>query len=383
MADGERGVADRQSRARGAALRRCRCRVRPLPARAIEYFAGFPDYNMGAFNAPTLAGRIDQLIDGLVLRKAEWPGLWEVVAWRRQLLSLAELGEHDWFDASGTPRIRPGHIVYAILRGNLNGKDTPDPPAAITRSHRVLLMDFPLLIIAAVLAPLARGEANRQRRQYAAARADFTDLLRRSVWEPRSIRPPMLCEFIEVPFVRLQLIETLLEQGEAEYKARAVVDDISDDTRRQEALATLDAMKQDFEQRQIAGDASPGARPFQHLVAALSYAEALQAIGRDSKYFEYTQQAVDAASAMIHAASAGSTAGAVAAVAQTITIPTVGVSERATPTGAHPHEPLVRFVPPDQKPLRECNWTTPSSHWSTKKRFSYGVVLQYAGYQCE
>lgn len=345
---GNRELLGRRYAAAVAAYDRCQ-------RAAIEYFAGFPDYNMREFNAPTLAGRIDQLTQGLVMRKAEWPGLWEAIAWRRQLLSLAELGEHDWFDASGSPRIRPGHLVYAMLRGNLGGNDAPDPPAAVTRDHRVLLMDLPLVIIATVLAPLARGEANRQRRQYAAARADFTDLLSRSVWEQRWNRPPLLCEFIEVPFVRLQLIETLIEQGEAEYKARAIVDDITDDTRRQAALATLDAMRHDFENRQLIGSASAGAKPFQHLVAALTYGEALQAIAPDGTYLVHTQQAVDAASAMIATTSASGGPGAVAAAAQAITIPTVGISERATPTGAHPHEPLVRFVPPDQQPMRECN----------------------------
>ena len=58
---------------------------------------------------------------------------------------------------------------------------------------------------------------------------------------------------------------------------------------------------------------------------------------------------------MVATTSASGGAGDVAAAAQAITIPTVGISERATPSGTHPHEPLVRFVLQNEAPMRECN----------------------------
>ena len=112
--------------------------------------------------------------------------------------------------------------------------------------------------MAAVLVPLARGEANRLRRQYTEAREDFTRLLRRSIPIPNettlSLTVSLLCEFIEVPFTRLLLVETMLDEAEAQYKARQSVDDETDDATRTEELARLEDLAQEFANSQIPGD---------------------------------------------------------------------------------------------------------------------------------
>jgi hypothetical protein len=291
-----------------------------------------------------------------------WADLWEGINWRRQLLSLAELGQSDWFDPSAPPPFRPGEIAYQILAGNLAGSDHPIPAtSSITPQVRVDLMDTRLVVIAAVLVPLARGEANRMRRQFATARDDLGRVLRTEIPNPtggapatRTIR--IACEFIEIPFARLMLIESLIDEAEAQFQERANIDDVLDATVRTDELARLATITQDFTARHIPGDSRPGAVPFQHLVAALTYARALDAISADGSYLARTKQALDTMQEMVRASVAAGDVSNLAfrSLGRAITIPTVAAIARAPGSGTHPHEPYVTIGTPAQA-MRERN----------------------------
>lgn len=328
---------------------------------ALSYFALNPDYGF-SYNTTTLADRIDELIWELASKRQQWPQIFESFEVRRQRLSLAELAQVDGFNPYGPPPIGSGNIVYAILRGNFHGSEQPMPPVGEFNygKHRLVLMDFRLLVIALVLAPMARGEAYRGARQFRAARSEFTRLLRRRIPNPEleaalPLTVALLSEFIEVPFARLLLIETLIEEGEAQYKARAHVDEIEDDAARQEAVARLDAITQGLAARQIAGDTRPGAKPLQNLVAAVSYADALVAIEADGEYLVRVQTALDQLGQAVAAAIATGTATDLVAVGQEITVPTVLRSDPELRSGTHPHEPLVKFGTAQNEPMRETN----------------------------
>jgi hypothetical protein len=90
-------------------------------------------------------------------------------------------------------------------------------------------IDAPLVILAFVLIPLARAEANRARRQFDAALQDLRWVLDSIVVRrifPQGggpnlqVRARLACEFIELPFAKLLLAETMLDKADAEYKAR-------------------------------------------------------------------------------------------------------------------------------------------------------------------
>src|SRR5262249_27794228 len=117
-----------------------------------------------------------------------WQFLWAKVHWRQGLLSLNELQNWDWpaqppqlfypraFDPPlplGTthwdflpPRETDfglGFIPHYLQRFELDARTAP----------RQNDLEAPLFVIAFLLAPLARAEVNRARRQYAAAIQDL------------------------------------------------------------------------------------------------------------------------------------------------------------------------------------------------------------------
>ena len=324
---------------------------------ALSYFSIYPDYGF-RIGATTLAARIDELVADLASDPVAWADVWMQINWRRQLLSLAELSQFDW-----TP-VRQGDIVYQLLQANLAGSDQP-PTNPVGPEHRKRLMDSRLLILAAVIVPLARGEANRLRRQYAAAKSDFTRVLMNVVAVPDSNPPQAVaallkCDFIEAPFARLLLAETLLDQAEAQYKARLSVDDETDHATQTRELAVLAMMVEDFNARHITGDGN-AARPFQHLVAALTYAGVLDAIKDDGEYVARAKEAVDSLhKAVDNSLAAGDVSSmAFRSIGQTITIKTVSPLGNALPglfNSTHPHESYLKFdVPAGQQAMRERN----------------------------
>jgi hypothetical protein len=326
----------------------------------LGYFSIYPDYNL-QFTTSTLEARVDELVWTLVSNSQNWADIWNQITWRRSLLSLRELSQFDWM------LITPGNIVYQLLQGNLAGNDQPPPPTnPIGPRHRKILMDTHLVVIAAVLAPLARGEANRLRRQYSTALEDFSRVLRNSVPVPSSIglqAPALLkCEFIEVPFTRLLLIETIMDEAESQYKSRLSVDDELDATKKTAELAQLDLLAQDFNTRQIPGDAAGNvAKPFQHLVAALTYASVFDSFSADGDYVANTKQALDTLHATVTTAVTNGdvTSLSFCSIGQRITIPNVSSAGSGLPgltSGTHPHEPYVQFnVPAGQT----TGWSNP------------------------
>lgn len=329
----------------------------------LDYFSIFPDYDMH-FAAATLDGRVDELVWRIASDRQTWSDIWAQLGWRRQLLSLAELGQFDWTPITGG---RYAHIAYQLLQGNLSGSDQPPPPTnPIGPAHRKIFLDTRLLVIAAVLVPLARGEANRMRRQYAEAIADFARARQDAVPVPNANPPatvpaPIACEFIEVPFARLLRIETMLDQGEAQYKARTAVDDEPDPARRADELARINQISQDLESRSIPGDPRPGALPLQHLVAAITYADAVATMDDDGEYVARAKAAVnDQLSSIASVLGTGDvTSMAFRALGTAVTVPTVTAAGDSVPgltSGTHPHEPYLEFVPPDgQTSMREVN----------------------------
>jgi hypothetical protein len=327
----------------------------------LDYFSVFPDYNF-QFTANALGNRVDELVWHLASDRQTWSDVWTQINWRRQLLSLAELGQFDWMPITGG---RYANIVYQLLEGNLAGSDQPPPPTnPIGPEHRRILMDTHLFVIATVLVPLARGEANRLRRQYSLAKEDFSRALRNSVPVPNSSSlfapAPLRCEFIETPFARLLLVETMLDQAEAQYKARQRVDDETDDATHTQELARIEQLAQDFADSQIPGDPTPGAQPFQHLVAALTYAEAMNNMQDDGEYVARTKEALKTLNDNVTSTvdDGDVTSMAFQTLGKGVTIPTVSAVGGALPgltSGTHPHEPYLQFSSPDGQPMRECN----------------------------
>ncbi|MBA3462802.1 MAG: hypothetical protein H0T46_22795 [Deltaproteobacteria bacterium] len=322
---------------------------------ALAYFAWNPLYHV-SYTTSTLARRVDELLWLLAGGRQSWPQLWQHIEWRRQLISLGELLDVDWIDPFRTPPIRAGGAIYETLRANLVGVDGPTNP-----STRISLLDGRMLVLATVLVPLARGEANRLRRQYAAARRDFELVLRRRIPDPRAdsrdalqLTPGLLCERIEVPFARLMLIETLLEQAETQYKARTRVEDLPE-AERQAATDRLGVIAADLAARLVPADPQPGAVPLQHLTAAITYAEVFATIEHDGEYAQRATQALDDLSAAVGAVAVAGGTAEVQAAARGITLPTVNLRPATSASGAHPHEALVEMIPPTASPMREAN----------------------------
>jgi hypothetical protein len=328
----------------------------------LDYVSVFPDYNM-PFTTGTLAARVDELVWHLASDKQRWSNVWSQIGWRRQLLSLAELGQFDW-----SP-ITPSSTAYLLLKGNLQGSDQPaDWPSGsgpLDPAFRNDVLDTRLVIIAAVLVPLARGEANRLRRQYTLARQEFARVLRNAVPVPNAISlfapAPLRCDFIETPFARLLGIETMLDQAEAQYKARTSVDDEPDEATKTQELGRITQIAQDLTTRQIPGDPRPGAFPLQHLVAAVTYAGAMDSMQDDGEYVARTKQALTTLQTNITSVlrTGDVTSIAFRSLGQAVTIPTVTAIGNTLPgltSGTHPHEPYLQFNLPDgQKAMRECN----------------------------
>ena len=181
--------------------------------------------------------RLVALIKRLYVLRDKRVAFWDFFQRRRELLALAALEEHD--------RIVPGNAYESavIFAQNQLGDPTlppdPDPNSnspqsinqRIAKDFRERNLDAPLVTLGFVLVPLARAEANRARRQYDAALRDLhwvlnSILVRRIAPTPadpgpfRYVFARLACEFIELPFAKLLLAETMLDKADAEYKAR-------------------------------------------------------------------------------------------------------------------------------------------------------------------
>ncbi|HEU4713466.1 MAG TPA: PKD domain-containing protein [Pyrinomonadaceae bacterium] len=188
----------------------------------FEYFNSYYLLNLGG---GSMRERLLNLIQRLAQDQVFWGPLWSRIHYRRGLLSLRELRAWDWPDQPPSiyreRRFDPVPLVgylppakqdfgLGLVQNYFQRGEFGEDPAAPARQT-----DFEaiLITIAYVLVPLARAELNRARRQFDATIADL-----RWVLEPGPLR--LGCEFIELPFAKLLLVETLLEKGDLEYKSR-------------------------------------------------------------------------------------------------------------------------------------------------------------------
>lgn len=215
-------------------------------AAACDYFSKFYNIDLGA---GALTDRLSNLIKHLDKNRDLWKLVWSNIIWRRGLLTLEELQDWDFsenpFRLSNllVPRSHdpapvagvfpppllppPPDFGLGFIQRYLHRGEVVDPSSA----DRQKVLETPLITIAFVLAPLARAEANRARRQYDAAIRDLRWVLDSVIigkifptpQNPgpiRNVLARLACEFIELPFARLLLAETMLDKADAEYKAR-------------------------------------------------------------------------------------------------------------------------------------------------------------------
>ncbi len=210
-----------------------------------DYFTKFHNISAGG---GTMADRLGNIIKQVATNETAWAKLWSRIRWRRSLLSLDELQSWDWpaqapnlyiprkFDppAPALPEVLPPKPDFGLgfLQNYFQRGEFGEDPAAPNRQDD---LESRLITLAFVLVPLARAEANRARRQFDAAIRDLrwvldsivVRIIAPSPMNPgpfQRVRARLACEFIELPFARLLLAETLLEKGDAEYKARTLAD---------------------------------------------------------------------------------------------------------------------------------------------------------------
>jgi len=191
--------------------------------------------------------RLIQLIMQLSFEEQDRAAFWARLRRRRGLLSLGELFDHDWKEpvqVGGVPFASALQLVRFLQRGEFSD------PSRVPRQGK---LEATLVTLACVLVPLARAEVNRLRRQFDAAIRDLRWVLNPFFHEPVTVGdllPPggvisglgktfdlpadagrethlsltrrfrMACEFIEIPFARQLLAQTLLDKADNEYKAR-------------------------------------------------------------------------------------------------------------------------------------------------------------------
>lgn len=312
---------------------------------ALNYFTRYHVIDVGT---GPLDQRLAKLITHLARNKDIFPHLWQKLQRRRILLSLEELHEHDWARSPIFPTAALDLIKNFLHRGEIG------PVSVLINREQVL--EAPLVIIAFVLAPLARAEANRQRRQYERAVLDLNRVVKpiRIGSTATDSQPLFLtCDFIELPFARLLLAETLLDKADAEYKARTRV--------AEQDVPALEAARTEFNQRLPDLSARNQALPFQLLQAARTYLSVFELFADEGEYVPRVKRGLDTlATELSGRLSQGDvTSTRFQAIGMDITVPTIrpvngtlaGVAQRVGP-----HEPLLKYqLPPGQSVMREIN----------------------------
>ena len=304
---------------------------------ALLYFDNwYPDIELPFGNRND---RLAALIKRLHELRANRLVFWNVIQRRRELLSLDELEKQD--------RIRP-RDSYDSARKFVeylgNPGSSPDP----LQSHREDLIDVPLVILAFVLAPLARAEANRARRQFDAAIRDLRWILDSIVVQtilpgfPLPGQPPepiryvyarLACEFIELPFTNLLLAETMLDKADTEYKARTAAEP----------------------------EPAPDVTAYQNLKAAQSYLAIKDHFANEGAYVARVDASRDRLTQQIqqHLAAGDTLSREFRLLGNDVPIPTIAPSTSALPgldRRTKAHEALLRFAPPSgQEVVRETN----------------------------
>jgi hypothetical protein len=182
-----------------------------------DYFAKF-------YSFPTIFGHIaaSTLIARLVGGQSTRSKFWELINRRRVSLSLRELQSLDWGGFS--------FETESLIRKNLDTTSIIPEDDAAEATTRQQSLDYFGLLLTTIFIPLARAEANRLRGFYAAAAQDLQVVLApydiffgSDVFVQRA-DISLTCDFIERPFARRSLGETLLNRAEIEYKSESLAE---------------------------------------------------------------------------------------------------------------------------------------------------------------
>jgi hypothetical protein len=125
-------------------------------------------------------------------------------ATRNTQTSTETLHDHDWISPT---------VASANLRVYQSGGNFVDAFATTARDKISEKVDAPLLAMALVFVPMAVADSYRLRNDFTLAESELNTLLTRHT----ELR--LLCDFIELPYVKVALGRAMLERGDAEYKA--------------------------------------------------------------------------------------------------------------------------------------------------------------------
>jgi hypothetical protein len=207
-------------------------------AAAVRYFL---IQNPGFRVSSEIQEQMKLLISDLHFDRQRRARFWRTFSDRQVAMSLEELHRLTW--------VSPGELIARNSYDNeAKFLELLQPPGGDSPAARQEAIEAPLVTLAYALVPLARAEANRQRRNFNDALVDCDRVLntliikrRPEVNEPVPVlvaagpRPPttfgefkapfkLACEFIELPFARALKAQLLLEKGDAEYKGRRTAD---------------------------------------------------------------------------------------------------------------------------------------------------------------
>jgi peptidoglycan hydrolase-like protein with peptidoglycan-binding domain len=185
---------------------------------AADYFGNIPDPGQ------TGAQRLQKILLNRQNDEADNANFWTALRWRRILLSLRELEAWDRDRVIGSDGAfnSAAAFVANLFFTSVNDVNTfpfPDTTAQMNQGQR---LDFLMIVMSTIWVPLASGELNAQMRQFDTAISWLADFV--SAQTSGDVQFRYLCEFIEIPFVRLLSVEALLDKADAEYKAGTTVD---------------------------------------------------------------------------------------------------------------------------------------------------------------
>lgn len=277
---------------------------------------------------------------------AESP-FWIELRWRRGLLSLQEIDEQDRKKLLETEGAFTSASKFLAAFTFFTSDLGTDP--SITR--RLQRLDPTLLVMATVWVPLARAEMNSQRRQFDAAITELISL--RDSQARVESRFRYLCEFIEIPFIRLRLVETLFVKADAQYKARLPVaaGDVN----------ALETARADYINRLPDPGGRNQAMPFQLLQAAKTYLSVVELFNNEGEYVSRVNQGLDTLKDRLDESLAQGDvrSSRFRAIGKDLTVPTIRPVDGKLPglnRRVGPHEPLLKFEPPPGQPvMRETN----------------------------
>jgi hypothetical protein len=247
---------------------------------------------------------------------------WGALRWRRSLLSLQELRRQDIDTTIGNDEAFASASAF-LTAFTYHPLVDPASRFARTETNQEARLDVLLIVTAAIKVPLAISELHCQLRDFDAAITSLADI----VTSQSSVEAPyrFWCEFIEVPFIRLLTLETLMAKADAEYKTGAIVG---------------------------ADQAFPDAPMYQNLSAAKTYHDVMSKVSEDGQYATNVTQARESLATSINQAvqSKDTTSLAFRTLANKITVPTISGVTTAVPgldQTLAPHQSIAKIDSPD------------------------------------